>query len=107
SLPDLVGIGFGSTNEVNAAVDAEFGAPLQVEQTQAMYVTVAADGRDIPALPLSVVNIHTAENEVVSSADTLSKNSTMLSILGLWLPLALGLIGIALVALGIVRRRTV
>ncbi|WP_051027834.1 porin PorA family protein [Nocardia higoensis] len=106
SLPDLVDIGFGSTNEVGAAVDAEFGAPLQVEQTQAMYVTVSADGRGIPTLPLSVVSIHTAENEVVASADTLSKNSTMLSILGLWLPLVMTVLGIALVVLGIVRRRT-
>ncbi|MET7773530.1 porin PorA family protein [Nocardia sp. NPDC005366] len=105
SLPNPVTIGFGSTNEVAAAVDAEFGAPLKVEQTQGMYVTISADGRDIPTLPLSIVSIHTAENEVVSSADTFSKNSTMLSILGLWLPVAMVVIGIALLALGIVRRR--
>ncbi|MBF6277886.1 MULTISPECIES: porin PorA family protein [Nocardia] len=104
-LPDPVAIGFGSTNEIAAAVDAEFGAPLKVEQTQGMYVTVSADGRDIPALPLSIVSIHTAENEVVASANTFSKNSTMLSILGVWLPVAMVVIGIALLSLGIVRRR--
>lgn len=106
ALPEAITIGFGSTNEVDAAVDAEFGAPLRVEQTQGMYVTVAADGRDIPTLPLSIVSIHTAEDEVVSSADTMSKNSTMLSIAGLWLPLAMAVIGIALLVLGILRRRT-
>ncbi|MBA4857474.1 porin PorA family protein [Nocardia farcinica] len=105
SLPDLVPVGFGSTNQIDAAVDAEFGAPLLVRQTQGMYVTVDAGGQDLPVLPLSIVKLHTADSEVSAAADTMSKNSTLLSILGLWLPVAMVVIGIGLLVLGIARRR--
>lgn len=106
ALPDPAPIGFGSTNEIRAAVDAEFGAPLQVSQSQGMYVTVSVDDRDVPVLPLSVVKLRTADSEVSAAVDTMSKNSTMLSILGLWLPLAMAVIGLGLLVLGIARRRT-
>ncbi|MGY4101842.1 porin PorA family protein [Nocardia sp. R16R-3T] len=105
TLPDLVPIGFGSTNQIQAAVDSEFGAPLQVNQTQGMYVTVSTGGRDLPALPLSIVSLHTADSEVSASADTLSKNSTMLSLLGLWLPVVAAVAGVGLLTFGFLRRK--
>jgi hypothetical protein len=105
TMPDSIPIAFGSTNKIDAAVDAEFGAPLRVSQVQGMYVTVSVDGRDLPVIPLSIAQLHTADSEVTAAADTMAKNSTMLSILGLWLPLAMAVIGIGLLVLGIVRRR--
>ncbi|MBD0859776.1 DUF3068 domain-containing protein [Gordonia sp. zg691] len=105
TLPALVPIGFESTNDVKAAVDQEFGAPLRVEQTQGMYVTVSSGDRNLPVLPLSVVNLRTDDSEVTASADTLSTNSTLLSVLGVWLPIALVIIGIGLVVVAIVRWR--
>ncbi|WP_280423580.1 porin PorA family protein [Nocardia carnea] len=105
AMPGTVPISFGSTNEVDAAVDAEFGAPLRVSQNQGMYVTVTVNGRELPVLPLSLVRLHTADSEVTTAAETMAKNSTMLSVLGTWLPLAMAVIGIGLLILGIVRRR--
>ncbi|MGQ4599671.1 porin PorA family protein [Nocardia sp. R6R-6] len=105
AMPDTVPISFGSTNAIDAAVDAEFGAPLRVSQSQGMYVTATVDGRDLPVLPLSLVRLHTADSEVTAAADTMAKNSTMLSLLRLWLPLVMAVIGIGLLVLGIVRRR--
>ncbi|WP_216892223.1 porin PorA family protein [Nocardia alni] len=105
TMPDTLEIGFGSTNVINAAVDKQFGAPLKVDQTQGMYVTVPVDGKNIPTLPLSIVKMHTSDSDVVSTAHTLSKNTTMLSLLGVWLPIVLLVIGIALAVLAIFRWR--
>jgi hypothetical protein len=103
SLPDMIDIGFGSTNVVDATVDTEFGAPLKVNQRQGMYVTVPVNGQDVPTMPLSIIDIHTADPEVSTATDTMAKNSTMLSMLGTWLPIALVLIGIGLIALAMFR----
>lgn len=70
-----------------------------------MYVTVSINGKKVPTMPLSIVKIHTADSEVASSAQTLSKNSTMLSIFGLWLPIGMLVAGILLVAVAIRRWR--
>lgn len=105
SMPDLVPVRLGSTNQIHVAVDAEFGAPIQVSQTQGMYATVSVDGRDVPMVPLSIVKMRTADAEVSAAADTMSKNATKLWILRLGLPLAMALIGAGLIVLGIVRRR--
>ncbi|WP_419198002.1 porin PorA family protein [Nocardia vinacea] len=80
-----------------SAVDAQFGAPFKIGQTQSFYVTVRVDGRDEPVIPLSIVNLHTANSDVSSVAETLSKNATMLSIVGTWLPIALLIVGFVLV----------
>ncbi|MEU7768574.1 porin PorA family protein [Nocardia sp. NPDC049190] len=105
TLPDVVNIGFGSTNVITAAVDNHLGAPLKVDQAQTMAVTVPVDGKDVPTLPLSVVKLHTADSEVSAAADTMSKNSTILSVLGIWLPVALVILGIGLVVLALARWR--
>lgn len=105
TMPDTVDIGFGSTNMINAAVDKQFGAPLKVDQTQGMYMTIPIDGKNVATMPLSIVKIHTADSAVADTAHTLSKNATMLSILGLWLPIVMVILGIALVALAIRRWR--
>lgn len=105
SLPAVVDIGFGSSNSVNAAVDEKFGAPLNVEQTQQMYVTIPVNGQDLPVLPLSTVALHTAPDEVVSTADTLQSNGRLLGILGVWLPVALLVIGLVLLGFGVFRLR--
>lgn len=105
SLPMLVPISFESTNDVKAAVDQQFGAPIKVEQTQGMYVTIPINDGQTPVLPLSIVNLRTADSEVTATADTLATNSTLLSLIGVWLPLVLFIIGLALVILGGVRLR--
>ncbi|MGW5518820.1 porin PorA family protein [Nocardia africana] len=105
TMPDLVDIHFTSTNLVNAAVDRQFGAPLKIDQTQRMYASVPVAGKDLPTLPLSTLKLHTADSEIPSAANTLKKNSIILAIGGLWVPLILLLAGLALTALGILRRR--
>ncbi|WP_280218564.1 porin PorA family protein [Nocardia neocaledoniensis] len=106
TMPDLVTIGFGSTNVIDAAVDSQFGAPLKVHQTQGIYVTVPADGREVPTIPLSIAKLHTADSAVTDTAHTLSKNATMLSLLGVWLPIVLLAVGIVLAAVAVLRWRT-
>ncbi|TQC41253.1 DUF3068 domain-containing protein [Rhodococcus sp. WS4] len=48
TMPNVLDIGFGSSNVVDVAVDTQFGAPLKVNQTQSMYVTVSVNGEDVP-----------------------------------------------------------
>ncbi|MEV0854469.1 porin PorA family protein [Nocardia fluminea] len=105
SMPDLVNIGFGSTNEIQAAVDSQFGAPLRVDQTQGVYVTVRAGSQDVPIMPLSIVKLRTADSDIVASAETLSKNAGLLSVLGIWVPVGMAIIGVGLLVLGITRPR--
>ena len=105
TLPPTIDIGFGSSNAIDAAVDQRFGAPVSVDQLQQMYVTVPVAGQDLPVLPLSTVALHTAPDEIVASADTLTSNQRLLDLLGLWLPLVLTVVGIALIVFGSLRLR--
>ncbi|TQC38992.1 DUF3068 domain-containing protein [Rhodococcus sp. WS4] len=104
-LPDTVDIGFGSSNAVKLAVDTQFGAPLDVDQVQSMYVTVPVNGVNVPVLPLSTVRLQTADSEVTKLADNLSENATLLTILGVWLPAVMAVVGLLLVVLGCKRWR--
>ncbi|MFI6309686.1 porin PorA family protein [Nocardia fusca] len=105
SMPDLIDIHFTSANVINLAVDREFGAPLNVDQTQSIYASIPVDGKDVPALPLSIVKLHPAGSEVASAAHTLQKNATLLSAGGTWVPIVLVVLGIIGAAVGIVRWR--
>ncbi|MGW5106071.1 porin PorA family protein [Nocardia sp. NPDC004123] len=105
SLPDLIDTGFGSSNVANMAVDKQFGTPLKVDQTQAMFVTVPISGNAVPVLPLSTVKLHTSANEVSALAKDLSKNSTLLTVSGVWLPIGSALVGLLLIVLSIARWR--
>lgn len=105
SLPPTVDIGFGSSNVIAAAVDQRFGAPLSVDQRQQMYVTIPVAGQDLPVLPLSTVTLHTAPDEVTTTAGTLKSNERLLDLLGLWVPLALVLVGLAMIVIALLGLR--
>lgn len=105
TLPDTLNIGFASTNNVKLAVDRQFGAPLNVQQQQIMYVTAQVNGMDVPVLPLSTVDLHTAPNEITALTQDLSKNGTILSLLGFWLPIALLILGVVLLTVALRRWR--
>nr|WP_271213836.1 porin PorA family protein [Rhodococcus wratislaviensis]GLK41106.1 hypothetical protein GCM10017611_79810 [Rhodococcus wratislaviensis] len=104
-LPETLDIRFGSSNVVSLAVDKHFGAPLNVDQVQSLYVTVPVNSEDVPVLPLSTVKLHTADSEVTTLARDLSKNQTLLSVLALWLPVGLVVIGLLLIVLACKRWR--
>jgi len=104
-LPELVDVGFSSSNIIDAAVDSQFGTPLRFDQTQSMYATVQIAGQDVEILPLSTIKLHTADFEVVKGAAAAAKNGLLLGIMGVWAPLAMLVIGILLAALAIARWR--
>ncbi|MFE5708477.1 porin PorA family protein [Rhodococcus koreensis] len=105
SLPEAITIGFGSTNAMSVAVDQQFGTPLDIAQTQGMYVTVPIDGQDVPILPLSVAKLHTAPADVTAVANDLSKNAMLLSVIGLWFPIVALIVGAGLITLAALRGR--
>jgi hypothetical protein len=102
SLPGLVAIGLGSTNSMEMAVDKQFGTPLDVTQTQGVYVTVAINGQDVPVVPLSVMKLQAPPAAVTEAADTLSTNAMLLSAIGLWFPILASTFGAGLIALAVV-----
>lgn len=105
TLPDVLEIGFGSSNVAELSVDKRFGAPTDVNQTQSMYVTVPVNGEDVPVLPLSTVKLRTADSEVTALAGELSKNASLLSILGVWVPIGLVVLGLLLLLIAMARWR--
>ena len=105
SLPELITTGYGSTNSMSVAVDQQFGTPLDIAQTQGLYLTAPIDGQDVPILPLSIAKLHTAPADVTAAADDLSKNATLLSAIGLWFPIVALTVGAGLIALAALRWR--
>ncbi|OUS92240.1 porin PorA family protein [Rhodococcus sp. NCIMB 12038] len=105
NLPEVLDLGFGSANVATLAVDQRFGAPLDVNQAQSMYVTVPVNGEDVPVLPLSTVKLHTADSEITALAGDLSKNGSLLSVLGVWLPIGLAVLGVLLIVIAAARWR--
>lgn len=104
-LPEMLDVGFYSTNKVDAAVDQQFGVPLRFDQEQSMFAAVTVNGQQVSVLPLSTVKLHTSDADVKSGADTAAKNGLLLSVMGIWVPIALVVIGIALIVLAVVRWR--
>ncbi|MFC6013390.1 porin PorA family protein [Nocardia lasii] len=104
TLPDMLDLGFATTNDVRGAIDTQFGAPLRVEQTQGIYATVAVDGKDVPTVPLSITTLRTTDPEVTTTANKLAENATTLSLMNVWVPLTLLALGLALIGLATTRR---
>lgn len=105
AMPDLLDVSYVSSNLIDISVDKQFGAPLRVEQVQRMAAAVSVNGQPVPVLPFSTVKLHTADAEIISLANDLSKNGKILSVLSLWLPTGLAVIGVGLIVLAAIRWR--
>jgi hypothetical protein len=104
-LPELIDVGFSSSNKIDAAVDKQFGSPLRFDQEQSLFATIPVGGQQVNVLPLSTLKLHTADFEVTAGGDTASKNATLLAAIGVWVPIAFVIIGLLLIALAIARWR--
>jgi hypothetical protein len=71
----------------------------------AQLIASAKSLADVPASPLYSVAIHQTPASVAAQVSSVRHDLTPLDIAGIWLPLAAGLIGLLLIALGFSGRR--
>lgn len=103
-LPDQIPLTYTVDTKTGVWVDSQLGAPLDTTIHRTVVATVRAGAQTIPLLPVLDLNLAQTKASVDSLASKAKTASLQLSILGIWLPLLLLAIGIALWVIAIVRR---
>ena len=99
-LPGTIPISYTSQNSATVWADATTGAPLQSSKQQ----TITAQLRvGVPlAVPFSTVSLQTTPASSAALADDASSSTTSLNLIGIWLPVGLAVVGLGLIAWGLV-----
>lgn len=103
---DQVPITFTSVNSITIAADTRFGTPLNIAQNQTTMLNVQSGNETVPLLDLSQVRAETSNASIQAGAEKLAQGERQLNLLAFWVPLTSALLGLLLVAVAIVRRKS-
>ncbi len=104
SLPDPVPFTYTADTQYGLAVDDTLGTPADGTIKQQVTANISVGGQTVPLLPVLAIDTALTDQSVADSADTASSTATKLTLMSLWVPLALLLVGIVLIAWGVLRR---
>ena len=104
-LPDPVPLAYTFQDASTFWVDPDTGLVIQVQRTQQRVAEIALpDGTAVPLLPAVVATYRTTDASAASAADEARHGSTVISWLGVYLPIILLVLGVVLLAVAAVLR---
>ncbi|WP_227980396.1 porin PorA family protein [Nocardia spumae] len=104
-LPDMVPLVYTATTKAQLLADKTLGVPLNSNLSEQILATIDIGDRHVSLLPVLDINAALTDASVADLVDTATSHARTLSMLELWIPLALLIIGIALVVSGVLRMR--
>ncbi|QHN19820.1 DUF3068 domain-containing protein [Gordonia amarae] len=81
-------------------VDAERGNFVSLEQNMTVSAAIGDPSRPLVRTPVQILNLTSTEATVADGIAAIEDGESKLSLVRLWIPLALGLLGLILVAVG-------
>lgn len=105
TLPDLVPINYTANSTIGVSIDQTLGTPVDGALKQQVTANIAVGENNLPLMPILALDTTLTDDSVTSAADTASTTSTQLSLIKLWVPLVLTILGLALIVLGVIRRK--
>ena len=105
SLPALVPLHYTATTDMTAYVDTVTGAAVDQRMVQQVVAGLTVGGQDVNLVPVMALDVKVTPASVHMLAARSAKADRLLTIIGTIVPIGLVLIGLALEAAAIVRRR--
>ncbi|TYQ10535.1 UNVERIFIED_ORG: Protein of unknown function (DUF3068) [Gordonia westfalica J30] len=105
ALPNPVPISYTADSTIGLSADATLGTPVDGTLKQQVIANISVNGEEVALMPVLALDTTLDEESVAAAADTASSTSMLLSLISLWIPLALLLVGLALIAWGALRRK--
>jgi hypothetical protein len=104
-MPDTIPMKYNVKSTYEFWADTTFGAPLDSRIKQTIVASAALAGQELPLLPVLDINLSQTPASIQEVSDQVDTAGKQLSLLETWLPLALVVIGVALIVIAIVRRK--
>ncbi|AHH19792.1 hypothetical protein NONO_c50080 [Nocardia nova SH22a] len=104
-LPDLVPISYTADSDIRLAIDSELGTPLDGSLKIQVIANIGSPGQTVPLMPMMALDTKLDKKSADTAADTVSSTATKLSLVKIWIPLALLILGLVALAWGIIRRK--
>jgi len=105
ALPDQVPIGYTASSTYDVWADAKLGVPLDTKINRSVVANVSAGAASIPLLPVLTIDVTEDQASVQDEANRVGDAGLLLTWIEVWGPLVLLILGLALVALGLLRAR--
>jgi hypothetical protein len=104
-LPDPIPLTYTVTSKYEVWADTEIGAPVDSTIQRTIRAAAALGALSVPLLSVLDVSLAQTPESVQERADWAANRSRLLTLLSVWLPIALLVIGLALVVVAIIRRK--
>jgi hypothetical protein len=105
ALPDPVPLSYTGTTHITAYVDEQTGVPIDETISEQVVVNVAAGARTLSLIPVLALDFHVTPASMQYLANKAATSGELLTVIELIVPLVLGVIGVVLIVIAIVRRR--
>lgn len=98
-------ISYTADSTLGLSADATLGTPVDGTLKQQVIANISVDGDEVALMPVLALDTTLDDESVTAAADTASSTSMLLSLISLWIPWALLLVGLALIVWGALRRK--
>jgi hypothetical protein len=105
ALPDPVPLSYTGTTHITAYVDQQTGVPIDETISEQVVVNVAAGPRTLTLIPVLALDFHVTQASMQYLANKASSSGELLMLIEVIVPLVLGVIGVVLIVIAILRRR--
>jgi hypothetical protein len=105
ALPDPIPLSYTGTTNIVAYVDTQTGVAVDQTISQQVVVNVSAGSQTLSLLPALALKFHITPASVNYLADKAKSAGRLLTLMQVIVPIALIVIGVALVVVAVVRRR--
>ncbi|NUR97815.1 MAG: DUF3068 domain-containing protein [Kribbellaceae bacterium] len=105
ALPEQVPLTYTGTSTYDVWADAKLGAPLDTAINRSVVANVALGGNTLPLLPVLAFNVTQDQSSVADAASNADSAATKLAWIELWGPIVALVLGLALVAVGLLLGR--
>lgn len=105
ALPAQVPLTYTASSTYDVWADAKLGAPLDTKINRSVVANVALGGNTLPLVPVLAFDVAQDQASVTDAASTADNAALKLAWIELWGPLVLLLLGLALIAVGLLLGR--
>lgn len=105
TLPDVVPLNYTASSKIGLAADKTIGAPLNSTVEQQILANITVAGKSVPLMPVMAVKAQFTPQSIADNVSTASSGAQKLNLLSVVTPLVLLVLGLVLIAIGVLRRK--
>ncbi|MET8427726.1 porin PorA family protein [Nocardia sp. NPDC004860] len=105
ALPDPVPLKYTVTSKFGLAADKALGTPVNGTLAMTIIANVDIAGKPVAIMPVMALDTKLTHDSIAQAADTAASTSRLLTIAAIAVPVVMAILGLALLVIGVMRRR--